>query len=119
MHGAEDADPGSDYDLSLDAEAGVGIDAGRGGNEARFVNDYRGIEAGGPNAEFREVWVQRGKVVEKGMGVFVLGAGKSGRRARGIGRGREVLVSYGKGFWRLRGMGEGEGRSEEEGGNAA
>ncbi|KAJ9649103.1 hypothetical protein H2199_001017 [Coniosporium tulheliwenetii] len=95
VHGAEDADARSDYDLCLDGEMGVGVDAARGGNEARFVNDYRGIEDGGPNAEFREVWVERGqgtgKVVEKGMGVFVLSAGKSGRRAKGIVKGKEIL----------------------------
>ena len=33
------------------------------------------------------------------VGVFVLSAGKSGKRAKGIGRGQEILVSYGKGFW--------------------
>jgi hypothetical protein len=37
--------------------------------------------------------------VEKRVGVFVLSAGKSGKRAKGIGRGQEILVSYGKGFW--------------------
>jgi hypothetical protein len=53
-----------------------------------------------PNAEFRDIYVEAaaGKV-EKRVGVFVLSAGKSGKRAKGIGRGQEILISYGKGFW--------------------
>lgn len=104
------------------------------GNEARFMNDYRGI-ASGPNAEFRECWVQmhgeseaaavagRESVAseedngkeratksrerarqrwERRMGVFVLGAGKAGKRKEGIKKGEEVLVNYGRTFWRER-----------------
>ena len=39
------ADPhaASDYDLSLDRYSGLAIDAAIYGNEARFINDYRGI----------------------------------------------------------------------------
>ncbi|KAI9878295.1 MAG: hypothetical protein M1830_001352 [Pleopsidium flavum] len=101
----EDTDPQSDYDLSLDRELGIGIDAGRMGNEGRFVNDYRGVRAGGPNAEFRDGWVfvregGRGGRWERRVGVWVLGG--RGRRGVGIGRGEEVVVSYGKGFWRER-----------------
>lgn len=69
------------------------------GNEARFVNDYRGVPGTGrPNAEFCEVWdVRRG---EKGMAVFVLPAGKKDQgKGSGIAKGQEILVSYGKGFW--------------------
>lgn len=100
VHGKDDADPASDYDLSLDRELGLGVDASRMGNEARFINDYRGVRSAGPNAEFREVWVDAGNgKAEKGMGVFVLGAGKSGKRAKGIRKGEEIVVSYGKGFW--------------------
>jgi SET domain-containing protein len=115
----------SDYDLSLDRHAGLGIDAARKGNEARFINDYRGVpgrephEMAVPNAEFREVWdAERG---ERGMGVWVLGEGKgkgkgkgkgnaaaaARTRARGIRKGDEILVSYGRGFWHAR-------RREEE-----
>ncbi|KAF2147272.1 uncharacterized protein K452DRAFT_304140 [Aplosporella prunicola CBS 121167] len=100
FHTREDADPDSDYDLSLDRELGVGIDATRMGNEARFINDYRGVGPPGPNAEFREVWIDAGRgKMERRMGVFVLSAGKSGKRAKGIAKGDEILVSYGKGFW--------------------
>jgi hypothetical protein len=79
------------------------------GNEARFVNDYRGVpgrEGKKANAEFRVVWDAR--TGEKCMAVFVLPAGKKavGRaRVVAIARGEEVLVSYGRGFW--------QGRREE------
>lgn len=96
--GAE-AHESSDYDLWLDRDADVAIDASRMGNEARFVNDYRGVpDAARPNAEFCEVWdVRRG---EKSMAVFVLPAGKKNHgKGNGIMKGQEILVSYGKGFW--------------------
>ncbi|ETS74438.1 hypothetical protein PFICI_14304 [Pestalotiopsis fici W106-1] len=95
----------SDYDLWLDREAEVAVDAAAAGNEARFVNDYRGVRAR-PNAEFRECWDPR--VGQKCMGVFVLPAGKKavlgkgkGKAdgAAGIAKGEEICVSYGKGFW--------------------
>ncbi|KLU92172.1 hypothetical protein MAPG_11118 [Magnaporthiopsis poae ATCC 64411] len=50
----------SDYDLWLSRDADVAVDAARCGNEARFVNDYRGVPgAERANAEFREVWDPR------------------------------------------------------------
>jgi hypothetical protein len=99
VHDQTDTNEASDYDLSLDRESGIGVDASNMGNEARFINDYRGV-SDGPNAEFRDIFVEvaRNKV-EKRVGVFVLSAGKSGKRAKGIARGQEILVSYGKGFW--------------------
>lgn len=98
MSGARDAHASSDYDLSLDREHGIGIDADRRGNEARFINDYRGI-ADKPNAEFKEIWDE--KRGERGMGVWVLGVGKSGK-GKGVRKGEEILVSYGRGFWGAR-----------------
>lgn len=89
----------SDYDLWLDRGGDVAVDASTMGNEARFVNDYRGVPGvTRPNAEFCEVWdARRG---EKGMAVFVLPAGKKEKgKGRGIAKGQEILVSYGKGFW--------------------
>ncbi|KAL5113785.1 hypothetical protein ACEQ8H_008321 [Pleosporales sp. CAS-2024a] len=102
VHDQTDLDEASDYDLSLDRELGVGVDASKMGNEARFINDYRGVAAA-PNAEFRDIYVEgtAGKV-EKRVGVFVSSAGKSGKRAKGIARGQEILISYGKGFWNER-----------------
>jgi hypothetical protein len=107
----------SDYDLCiLDRSIGVGIDSAGMGNEARFINDFRGIREK-PNAEFREHWI---KIVDRGvdkweirMGVWVLEHGN------GIGKGEEVCVSYGKGYWKARGMfGGGESGGSIEVGNA-
>ncbi|KAF2687896.1 hypothetical protein K458DRAFT_414964 [Lentithecium fluviatile CBS 122367] len=99
VHGQADTDGASDYDLSLDRAYGIGVDASKMGNEARFINDYRGVSARA-NAEFRDIFVDvGGDKVEKRVGVFVLSAGKSRKRAKGIGKSEEILVSYGKGFW--------------------
>ncbi|KAI0830017.1 hypothetical protein F5Y06DRAFT_282296 [Hypoxylon sp. FL0890] len=91
----------SDYDLWLDRDAALAVDADKAGNEARFVNDYRGVKER-PNSEFRECWDSRRG--EKCMAVFVLPAGKNtGKKAAtGIGKEEEILVSYGKGFWSKR-----------------
>jgi hypothetical protein len=88
----------SNYDLSLDRERRIGVDADGAGTEARFINDYRGV-VDRPNAEFKEIWDERRK--ERGMGVFVLPEGKKGK-GKGIKRGEEILVSYGRGFWGAR-----------------
>jgi hypothetical protein len=102
VHDQTDTDEASNYDLSLDRELGIGVDASVMGNEARFINDYRGISQA-PNAEFRDIFVAiSNNMVEKRVGVFVLSAGKSGKRTKGIGRGEELTVSYGKGFWKER-----------------
>lgn len=100
-----DQDPHSDYDLSLDRELGLSVDAARSGNEARFANDYRGI-AERPNAEFRDCFVQvpcskrtGGVKWERRVGIYVLSAGNAGKRRAGIKAGEEVLVNYGKGYW--------------------
>lgn len=100
----------SDYDLWLDRDADLAVDAARMGNEARFVNDYRGVPPSRDgekkkkaNAEFKAVWDPR--IGERCMAVFVLPAGKKvvGRaKMVGIARGEEVLVSYGRGFWQGR-----------------
>lgn len=103
VHSEKETNPTSDYDLCLNRELGIGVDAAKMGNEARFCNDYRGVQSTGPNAEFKEIWIDVGKgVAEKRMAVFVLPAGKSGRRSKGIPKGAEILLSYGKGFWRER-----------------
>ncbi|KAG8623768.1 hypothetical protein KVT40_008744 [Elsinoe batatas] len=101
----EDTNAESDYDLSMDRELGVSVDAGGMGNEARFVNDYRGI-ADSPNAEFQDCWVQilpsegqSRNQWERRIGIFVLGPGKAGKRSRGISPGQEILINYGRSFW--------------------
>jgi hypothetical protein len=102
VHDQADTNESSDYDLSLDREFGISVDASLMGNEARFINDYRGV-ADAPRAEFRDIFVDIGNgKVEKRIGVFVLSAGKSGKRAKGIPKGQEILISYGKGFWEAR-----------------
>lgn len=73
----------SDYDLWLDRDAEVAVDAAAAGNEARFVNDYRGVRVR-PNAEFRECWDSRR--AEKTMAVFVLPATKKSPGKKGGGR---------------------------------
>ncbi|KAF2965881.1 hypothetical protein GQX73_g7705 [Xylaria multiplex] len=92
----------SDYDLWLNKEAGVAVDAEKAGNEARFVNDYRGVRER-PNAEFKQCWDMRSG--QQCMAVFVLPAVKNASTkagAGGIAKGTEILVSYGKGFWSKR-----------------
>ncbi|OAA70526.1 SET domain protein [Cordyceps fumosorosea ARSEF 2679] len=108
VHSTAGADAASDYDLWLDRDADAAVDAARQGNEARFVNDYRGV-AERPNAEFRRAWCERWG--EMCVGVWVLGGGGGGRKKKdGIRKGEEILVSYGKGFWQERRgeLGEGE-----------
>ncbi|KAI0651576.1 SET domain protein [Trametes meyenii] len=85
--------PNSDYDLSLYRtleHISVGLDAYHAGNEARFINDYRGVKSK-PNANFQERRADNG---ELRMGVW------SGSEA--IKKGDEILVSYGKSWWRAR-----------------
>jgi hypothetical protein len=107
VHGASDTDHSSSYDLGVDASLGIGIDAQKMGNEARFINDYRGI-AERPNAEFKDVWVRLSNgTIERRIGVFVM-SGKG--REKGIRKGEEILVSYGKGFWKAR-----SGQKHDEG----
>jgi len=84
----------SDYDLSLfrshDGSVSVGIDASCMGNEARFVNDYRGIRPK-PNAMFKDGRTAREELV---MSIWSMNDV--------INKGEEILVSYGKSWWRAR-----------------
>ncbi|KAH7883834.1 hypothetical protein F5I97DRAFT_1944458 [Phlebopus sp. FC_14] len=86
--------PDSDYDLSLyrtQDGLNVGVDASTMGNESRFVNDYRGIRSK-PNAVFVEYRTAAG---ELRMSVW--------SATDPIKKGDEILVSYGKSWWRARG----------------
>ena len=106
-HSRADDDLTSDYDLCLDRDLGIAVDASQAGNEARFINDYRGVSNTGPNAEFRDTWIDLGNgTAEKRIGVFVLSEGKAKKRSKGIGIHEEILVSYGKGFWNNRACAE-------------
>jgi SET domain-containing protein len=89
-----DERPTSDYDISLyrfPCES-VGVDATIMGNEARFVNDYRGIRPK-PNAQFVDRWTVGGDLR---MGIWSL--------AEGIRKGDEIVVSYGKAWWAARSL---------------
>ncbi|KAJ7275382.1 SET domain protein [Mycena haematopus] len=81
----------SDYDLSLfrSADISVGVDASKMGNEGRFVNDYRGIQDK-PNAMFVEIRRPSGE-----LGIRI-------ESSRSIKKGEEILVSYGKAWWKAR-----------------
>lgn len=84
---------GSDYDLSLfrtQEGISIGVDAQKMGNEARFINDYRGVAAK-PNASFKEVRTEAG---ELRIGIW--------SATTEIKKGEEILVSYGKGWWKAR-----------------
>src|SRR5882762_6229375 len=86
-------DRDSDYDLSLYRSqdgANVGIDASTMGNEARFINDYRGIRER-PNAIFVD-----GRSLKGELRMSIGSAGQT------IKKGDEILVSYGKGWWSAR-----------------
>jgi hypothetical protein len=72
----------------------IGVDASEMGNEARFVNDYRGIRDK-PNASFED---DRSADGELRMSVWSLNSP--------ISKGEEILVSYGKSWWRARAEGK-------------
>lgn len=95
-----DLDSGSDYDIALRYEqVNVAIDASKMGNEARMVNDYRGIQER-PNAKFESYKTSSGHIR---MGIFVLGTSREiSEKCTKLYRGDEILVSYGKPFWRAR-----------------
>jgi len=86
--------PSSNYDLSLcrfPDGLSVGIDASAMGNEARFINDYRGISPR-PNAIFSDI--------KTDMGAMRMSIWSSAE----IRKGEEILVSYGKAWWRARSL---------------
>ncbi|KAM7223935.1 hypothetical protein V8F06_000408 [Rhypophila decipiens] len=69
----------SDYDLWLSREADLAVDGERMGNEARFINDYRGVPGKErENAELRLVWDER--IGEWTMAVYVVPLGKKARQ---------------------------------------
>lgn len=90
VHRSESVSQTSDYVLALTPE--ISIDAEFIGNEARFINDYRGV-AQRANAEFRQF--KHKASGELRMGVFALVL---------IPKGSEICLSYGKSFWKSRGL---------------
>ncbi|WWC89357.1 uncharacterized protein L201_004279 [Kwoniella dendrophila CBS 6074] len=102
----------SDYDLSLlrisssdiqnpwkgKYHISIGIDASKMGNSARFVNDYRGIPGiSKPNAEFR---LGKGENGDLRMEIWSLNEKQID--SKGIQKGQEILISYGKSWWGAR-----------------
>lgn len=94
VHTGEESNVLSDYDIALgrykvdsvgeEVFVEIGIDAMTVGNEARMVNDYRGIGTK-PNVKFDEHVVQG----EYRIGIFVMD--------KEIKKGEELLINYGKG----------------------
>ncbi|PWW80337.1 hypothetical protein C7212DRAFT_172105, partial [Tuber magnatum] len=96
VHDDNDLDESSDYDLCLDRELRVGVDARSMGNEGRMVNDYRGVPG---FVRANVVFETRSVGGETRMGLWVA--------SRDVKKGVELCVSYGKGFWKERsGAGE-------------
>lgn len=93
VHHEATASTTSDYIIRFGDLHGLSIDAEKAGNEGRFVNDYRGI-APRPNAAFDLSLRKDSGAVH--MSIWAL---------QGIRKGEEILVSYGKGFWRARSRG--------------
>jgi hypothetical protein len=88
-----DERPNSNYDMSLyrsvDGAINIGIDAASMGNEARFINDFRGIREK-QNAVFEDRRSETGELI---IGIW---------SSHVIKRGEEIVVSYGKSWWRCR-----------------
>jgi SET domain-containing protein len=105
VDGHDTASETSNFSLVLDSRLGLSIDAEKAGNEARMINDFRGV----PNSSsIREQYnapistvnrptvafelYRHAKTGKVRMGVFAM--------HRRISKGDELLVSYGKGFWK-------------------
>ncbi|KZO97340.1 hypothetical protein CALVIDRAFT_536359 [Calocera viscosa TUFC12733] len=83
----------------------IAVDAAKSGNASRFINDFRGVPGKSrPNVEFQsrkvEVSTARGKVEVVRIGVW---SGKEG-----VAKGEELLLSYGRAFWKARRREEGD-----------
>ncbi|GAA5853757.1 hypothetical protein JCM8547_007437 [Rhodosporidiobolus lusitaniae] len=130
VHTEEEADGKSDYDLSLerrvvkgekegeeDRVEVTGIDATKAGNEARFVNDYRGVPTFvRPNAlfELRHFTVSSpnpSKPPQECVRMSIWAG------PHGVEKGSEICVSYGSGFWseRRKEWAEEEERQKKDG----
>ena len=99
---AEHEDTSSAYTVAFieEGELRLTLDAARAGSEGRFANDYHGVPVRAPlgrqapkaraNACFKTYVDARGNTR---LGIFAEAA---------LGKGDEVLLSYGRGFWRAR-----------------
>ncbi|KAJ3225732.1 hypothetical protein HK099_006345 [Clydaea vesicula] len=93
--GVVSSKPSETSDYCLNFEQGLNIDAEFSGNEARYINDFRGIEKK-PNSYFK-TYIDKSENNRVKIGVFTLSE---------IEKGSEILVSYGKSYWKSRGNGE-------------
>jgi len=84
-----DASQTSDYTLAFGDRNELAIDAELVGNEARMCNDFRGTSRRA-NAKFDTYRDERG---DTKLAIFAVET---------IHKGSEVLISYGKGFWKNR-----------------
>lgn len=80
----------SDYVVDFGEHSELALDGLTMGSEARFINDYRNTGRH-PNVEFR-LW--RGQRGELRQGVFVC--------AKRVREGDELLISYGRSYWKAR-----------------
>lgn len=87
----DDCSQTSDYTLAFGEKSELAIDAERAGNEARFVNDFRNTGKRA-NAYFDTYVDDAGDLK---LAVFCLPSGP-------IKSGEEILISYGKSFWKHR-----------------
>ena len=89
----------SDYLSDFGTHGELSVDASAYGNESRFLNDYRNTGRY-PNVEFK---LRRDARGELRQGVYV----KLKKESRdpnfvGVACGEELLVSYGRSYWRSR-----------------
>ena len=95
----EDQDKQSDYISDFGEKSELACDANSYGNEARFLNDYRNTGRH-PNVEFI---FRRDKHGELRQGVYVkLKKNSKVEGFDGAKQHEELLVSYGKNYWRSR-----------------
>ncbi|KAL3784059.1 hypothetical protein HJC23_013274 [Cyclotella cryptica] len=95
----EDQDKQSDYISDFGEKSELACDANSYGNEARFLNDFRNTGKH-PNVEFT---FRRDKQGELRQGVYVkLKKNSKDQGFDGVKQHEELLVSYGKSYWRSR-----------------
>ena len=95
----EDEDKSSDYVSDFGSQSELACDANHYGNEGRFLNDFRNTGKH-PNVEFK---FRRDKNGELRQGIYVKYAKDSREKEfDGVKRHEELLVSYGKSYWRRR-----------------
>lgn len=101
----------SDYTLAFveDGPELLTLDAESAGNEARFINDFRGCPPQQPGVPSRANVRFQARTDARGvrhMGVYVLNGVT-------VAKGQELLLSYGKGYWIARGLLRAEAQAQE------